>query len=345
MSNLFFKNHSIKFEKAQLHVLFIVVCFTLNACTPDSGTFNEVTQNIEVPPQSEDPDTEAPDSSDSETSDPVDYPNGLSTQTLLHDNLNREFILYIPDVYDGSSPVPVMLNFHGYGGYAENYMEWADMRPVADAENFILVYPQGTLLEGDPHWNASELGGDNKSDADDMGFTIALIASLAANLNIDTDRIYACGYSNGAFISYALACYRSDLIAAIGSVSGTMLEGTPEDCSPAHPTAMINLHGTSDDVVPYNGSGAYTPIADVMNYWAQANNIDGNPQINTTSSNGLTIEHYSYPTGNNDVSIAHYKIIGGDHVWFNINVNGANTGQLIWDFVSQYNKNGLIPQQ
>lgn len=147
------------------------------------------------------------------------------------------------------------------------------------------------------------------------------------------------------FFAYALACYRSDLIAAIGSVSGTMLEGSTEDCAPSHPTAMINLHGTSDGVVPYDGSLGYTSISDVMDYWAQANSIVGAPVVNSANSNGQTIEQYSYPTGTNDVSIIHYKIIGGDHVWFDISYNGANTNQLIWNFVSQYNKNGLIPQQ
>ena len=63
-------------------------------------------------------------------------------------------IIYVPDSYDETSEVPLMLNFHGYGGTANQQLKFADMRPLADMENFILVYPQGTLLDGDPHWNA-----------------------------------------------------------------------------------------------------------------------------------------------------------------------------------------------
>ena len=91
---------------------------------------------------------------------------GQFSLSLNHNDVERTFIMYVPDSYDGSEAVPVFFNFHGYGGTSEGQMEWADMRPVADSGNFILVYPQGTDLEGSPHWNTSEIGGDNKSTAD-----------------------------------------------------------------------------------------------------------------------------------------------------------------------------------
>ena len=74
-------------------------------------------------------------------------------RTLVHDGMTREYVLYVPDSYDGTSEVPLMLNFHGYGGVASQYLEYADMRPLADTDVFVLVYPQGALLDGDPHWN------------------------------------------------------------------------------------------------------------------------------------------------------------------------------------------------
>ena len=93
------------------------------------------------------------------------------------------------------------------------------MRSLADSENFILVYPQGTLLDGNPHWNAGLESDTNKSDADDFGFVEALIGEISSNYRIDPARVYSCGYSNGAFFTYALACYHSNKIAAIGSVA------------------------------------------------------------------------------------------------------------------------------
>ena len=91
---------------------------------------------------------------------------GLFIQTLFHGGITREYIIYVPGSYDEASKVPLMLNFHGYGGIANQYLKYADMRPLADIENFILVYPQGTLLNGDPHWNSGLESDANKSDAD-----------------------------------------------------------------------------------------------------------------------------------------------------------------------------------
>lgn len=264
-----------------------------------------------------------------------------NAQTITHNNEIREFILHIPNSYNGSVKYPVMLNFHGYGGSASDHMQAADMRSLADNENFILVYPQGTCLDGAPHWNASLSGPGNKSNADDLGFIDALINHLNSNYNIDLERVYACGYSNGGMFSYALACYNSNLIAAIGSVSGTMIEGTPLDCSPTHPTAMINIHGTSDNVLPYNGTTGYESIQSVIDYWVNYNNADANPTFDSFNDNGTNIEHYLYANGDSSSRIEHYKVIGGDHVWFDMNYQGMNTNDLIWNFVSQYDINGL----
>ena len=276
---------------------------------------------------------------------PIDASNtnttGLFTQTLSHDGVTREYVIYVPDSYDGTSAVPLMLNFHGYGGIADQYLKYADMRPLADMENFILVYPQGTLLDGDPHWNSGLESDSNKSDADDFGFVEALIDEIAANYNIDLARVYSCGYSNGAFFTYALACYHSDKIAAIGSVAGTMMEETHDNCSPSHPTAMINIHGTADKSVPYSGTEGLSSIDEVLAYWVGFNNTSTTPIVNSMDDSGTTIEHYSYTDGDNNISVEHYRVIDGGHVWFDISYDGANTSRLIWDFVSRYDVNGL----
>ena len=144
--------------------------------------------------------------------------NSNNYQTLSHGGITRRYILYVPNSYDETSEVPLMLNFHGYGGSARSHLKYTDMRPLADTEAFILVYPQGALLDGTPHWNAGLPSSENKSNIDDFGFVVALIDEISSRYNIDSKRVYACGYSNGAFFSYALACYHGDKIAAIGSV-------------------------------------------------------------------------------------------------------------------------------
>ena len=258
-------------------------------------------------------------------------------QTIIHEGVNREYVLYVPDSYDGSFSVPVVLNFHGFSGDAYQYMNEADMRILSESENFILIYPQGLDLEGEPHWNACPNGGDNKSDVDDFGFIETLIEEIYSNYNIDLERIYAVGYSNGGMMAYGLANHKSELIAAVASVSGAMLDCTGPT---SHPMPVIHLHGTNDFDLPYNGNNYYNSVQNTLDYWINFNNTNKEPIVNFDNSGEIEIEHYVYDNGNNSVSVEHYKYIGGYHIWFMSTFQGQNTSELVWDFLSRYDING-----
>jgi polyhydroxybutyrate depolymerase len=261
-----------------------------------------------------------------------------SAQSIVHNGVNREYVLYIPNSYDGTSSVPLMLNFHGFGGSASDYMQEADMRSLAEADTFILIYPQGSCLDGLSHWNACPLGGDNKSDADDFSFVEAIINEISSQYNVDMERIYAAGYSNGGMMAYGLANYKSNLVAAVASVSGVMLECTG---STSHPMPVVHLHGTSDGVLPYNGSSDWNSAQSTLDYWINFNNTITTPTVSIDNSGGMSIEHYVYDQGDSSVSVEHYKFIGGDHVWFSATYQDQNTSELVWNFVSRYDINGL----
>ena len=261
-----------------------------------------------------------------------------NAQTLVHDGMNREYILYVPNSYDGTSAVPLLFNFHGFGGSASEFINDADMRAEAEANSFILVYPQGSCLNGASHWNPCSIDGDNKSSADDLGFVEALVNEVSSQYTIDLERIYAAGYSNGGMMAYGLANYKSNLIAAVASVSGSML-----DClgNTSHPIPVVHLHGTSDGVIPYDGSNDWNSVQSTLDYWTSFNNTISTPTINVDTTGGMTIEHYVYGQGDNSVSVEHYKYIGGDHVWFNEPYQGQNASNLVWSFMSKYDINGL----
>ena len=267
-------------------------------------------------------------------------PDDLSSdfQTIIHQGVNREYVLYVPDSYDSSFSVPVVLNFHGFSGDAYQYMNEADMRRLAEAETFILIYPQGLDLDGEPHWNACPNGGDNKSDVDDFGFIETLVKEVSSNYNIDLERIYAVGYSNGGMMAYGLANHKSELIAAVASVSGAMLDCTGPT---SHPMPVIHLHGTDDFDLPYNGNNYYNSVQNTLDYWTNFNNTNSEPIVNFDNSGEIEIEHYIYNKGNNSVSVEHYKYIGGDHLWFMSSFQGQNTSELVWNFLSRYDINGL----
>ena len=262
--------------------------------------------------------------------------------TILHNGITREYILYVPEIYSDNVSVPLLLNFHGGGGTATGQMYVADMRPIADTANFILVYQQGLELDsgGSTHWN-SMLGSDsNKSSVDDFGFIAALIGDLLLTYNIDSTRLYATGFSNGADMSFTLGCYLQNKIAAVAPVSGLMLNNPNSNCSLSIPTGVMIVHGTSDSSRPIGGiEGYYASINETIEFWASQNGMLLNPSVTNYTSDGLTIELRSYPDQENTIYMEYYKVINGNHIWLDIEINGMSTNQVIWNFLSRFSFN------
>lgn len=271
---------------------------------------------------------------------PEDGEPGLYRLSLEHDGLTRTAVVVAPGSLDASAPAPLFLNFHGFGGTAEDHLLEADLRDLAERDGVLLAYPQGSLLDGDPHWNASPPGPDNKSEADDLGFTRKLVQAIGESYALDTERVYAAGYSNGGMFAFALACQESDLVAAVGSISGTMLDGTEEDCRPAHPTAVITLHGTEDGVLPYEGGAGHMGAEDIVAWWAAHNDTDTEPTTRSETDGGLTIEEERYAGGSGGAEVAHYRYVGGGHVWFEAGLGGDSASAMVWDFLTAFDVGG-----
>lgn len=272
---------------------------------------------------------------------------GTCYRRITLDKIERDYILYAPESYDGSRPVPLVLNFHGYTQSASYQMSFGDMRSIADTVTFILVYPQGSLLDGKAHWNVGSI--PQGSNADDVGFTEAILNDITNDYNIDKTRIYACGYSNGGCFSFELACHLSDRIAAIGSVSGTMTDRMIETYKTSHPMPVVTINGSADNMVKYDGTAPVSVLSqrEVLEFWIDFNNTDVTPVITKMAdvepNDASRVELYEYQNGDNGVSVAHYKVISGGHDWpgktGNMDIDASN---IIWNFVSKYDINGLI---
>lgn len=272
------------------------------------------------------------------------------TTQIMHDNLEREFIIYVPASYDGNTPVPLVFNFHGYTSNATEQMVYGDFRGIADTANFIILHPEGELLNGVTHFNVG--GWTTASTVDDVGFTEAMIDYMSTEYNIDLDRVYSTGMSNGGFMSFLLACQLSDKIAAVASVTGSMTPETFNPCNPQHPTPVLQVHGTVDATVPYDGASFTKPINDVLAYWVNFNNITSQPTTtqlpNISVIDMSTVDHIVYEGGDNGATVEHYKVNGGGHTWPGtvFAFPGTNldfsASQQIWRFFSQYDINGKI---
>lgn len=270
--------------------------------------------------------------------------------SIIHDGIQRDYILYIPAIYDGGTEVPLVFNFHGFGSNANEQMLYGDFRDIADSEGFLLVHPEGTFFNGNQHWNVG--GFTIGSTVDDVGFTEALIEELAGLYTINLDRVYATGMSNGCYMSFLLACQLSEKIAAVASVTGSMTPETFDACSPQHPTPILQIHGTNDEIVPYNGASWSRSIEDVMTYWVNYNNCDEPPSTTVfpdiDPTDGSTVEHIVYQNGDNNVTTEHMKVLGGRHTWPGAAYNFPGTNQdisasmEIWEFFSRFDINGTL---
>jgi polyhydroxybutyrate depolymerase len=268
--------------------------------------------------------------------------SGMFRLSFEHDAVQREAIVYVPTSYAVGEGTALVMNFHGFGGTGETHLQWTDMRELAERDGAIVVYPTGTESEGSTHWNCSLPSEDNKSTADDFGFVEVLIGTIAASYDLDEDRVYAVGYSNGGMMAFGLACFRSDLVAAVGAVSGAMLDDAAAGCETTHPTSIITLHGTADSVLSYEGGGGAIPAEDVIDLWVGLNQTDPEPVTGEDTSGGATIQHLAHEGGTGGAAVHHYRYLDGDHVWFEDSYQGADASSLVWDFLNRFDRDGAL---
>lgn len=273
---------------------------------------------------------------------------GTLSLSLNHKGLNRSYVLYVPEGYDGSEEVPLVFNFHGYTSNATEQMQYGDFRDIAKREGFIIAHPEGLELNGSTHWNVG--GWTLGSTADDIGYTEAMIQQISTDYNIDQKRIYSTGMSNGGFFSFELACQLSHKIAAIASVTGSMTPETLADCDPSKPVPILQFHGTNDVVVPYAGTTWTEHIDNVIDYWVTANELEN---ISTTTlihdideTDSSTLERFQYGDESDASTVIHYKVIGGSHTWPGTSIRSSgtnydvNASELIWAFFDSYDLEG-----
>ena len=274
-------------------------------------------------------------------------------RSIMHDGIARSYRLYVPSIYDGTEPVPIVFNLHGYTSNANQQEFYGDFRPISDTANFILVHPDGTEdATGTTFWNAF---GSPTETVDDVGFISALIDTLAANYNVDLNRIYSTGMSNGGFMSYHLACTLSERITAIASVTGAMIDPAFLSCDPVHPTPAMQIHGTADPTVPYNGSTGVLGAFESAEYWVAFNNCNPTPVETAVPDVDMTdmctADHFVYSGGDAGSSVEFYRVNGGAHTWPGTNPFFSTLGVTnqdfsasveIWRFFSQYRLNELV---
>ncbi len=272
-------------------------------------------------------------------------PAGDSEHTLMVAGLERSYVLHIPPAYDPSQPAALVLAFHGITLNAGEMMRISGFNAQSDAAGFIVVYPNASGEQ--MSWNGGGCCGEAaRNNVDDVGFVRAVIADLSTFLDIDPKRIYATGFSNGAILTYRLACEMAEQIAAIGPVSATQALEDMQACRPARPVPVIHFHGTDDEPNPYDGgvtpgSVQFISVNDQISFWVVANGCPLEAQQTVSRS----IIHDIYSPCQGGASVELYTITGGKHAWPGGEAVSLRMGQptteisatqLMWQFFTDH---------
>lgn len=246
--------------------------------------------------------------------------------SIVSGGVSRTYRLQVPASYDGATPVPLVLNFHGYtqnASYQENASGFASL---VDKVGFILVHPQG--LGRPPAWNAGGAFAALVPLRDDVAFVSDLIDHLGTKYCIDPARVLATGFSNGGGLADLLGCKLADRVTAIAPVSGG-LPRRSEECRPSARVAVVAVHGDADGLTPYEGdsTGLFQPVPGWLAEWAKRNGCKGEPSRRLVEDYVLKIAYHHCPKGG---AVRLYRVLDGGHEWF----DGAT--QWIWNFFASY---------
>ena len=249
---------------------------------------------------------------------------------LTHNNATRDYWVDYPE--NATEDTPLIIAMHGRNQFLVTFIPQSQMSNFANPQNVAVVYPQGLNFWGVPAWNTGVWW--SNSVYDDVGYIDALIDSVSSNFAIDSNRIYACGFSNGGFMAYDLACELPDRIVAFGSVSGNFMMNSNQDCTNEREIPIMHIHGTSDLIVNY-----YPPTIDfsmasleAMEWWSIENDLTEqtiealNDNVNIYTNSSLT----------SNTKFIHFQVVSGGHEWFNYDW-GFHASEELLNFFLQYN--------
>lgn len=234
------------------------------------------------------------------------HPAGLAAYTVESGGRERRYFLYVPSGYDGASPRPLVLDFHGSGSHPRQQLAIDGMARHADAQGFLVLLPEAAapFPPGGHTWNAPP----DPRLPDDVRFAEDALADAARRVCVDAARVYATGFSGGARLASELACARPERIAALGAVAGLR---APPGCGPV---PVIAFHGTADRVNPYAGGGpAYWGygVDEAVRRWARANGCAA-ARPDAARGAAVTARRYAPCDG---AELTFYRVDGGGHTW------------------------------
>ncbi len=210
-------------------------------------------------------------------------PPGDTTHSVSVSGTMRSYVLHVPPTYDGTRPMPLVVDFHGVGGSGVSEAGSSPYPGRLDAEGVVMAFPDGLRGPAGTAWN---VGPCCVADVDDVAFARAVVADVKALTCVDEARVYAVGVLTGGGMAHYLGCHAADVFAAVAPAAFDLLEENVDDCSPPRPVTVVSFRGTGNSRVPYEGG--YSSLVPGMpvtflgargsfEEWARINGCTGEP--------------------------------------------------------------------
>jgi polyhydroxybutyrate depolymerase len=289
---------------------------------------------------------------------------GQEKVTIASGGVERWYLRHVPPAHDGTMPVPVIVDLHGYSEGAEVHAMVSGLGQYGDEQGFVTLTPHGQGQGPVPLWDTTPGGPDQV-------FLEAMLDDVEASLCVDTTRVFVTGLSNGAMMTSTLACALSDRFAAAAPVAGVT---EVADCNPDRAVPVVAFHGTDDGFLAYDGGlgpqvaslpspdgrGTLGDVADqpdgpseargpsvpeVVADWAERNGCDDTAPEEQAVADEVTLLAFACPAG---AEAELYRVEGGGHSWpgsellANVeSVVGHTTmsisaNEVMWEFFEQH---------
>ena len=233
----------------------------------------------------------------------------------------RSYLVHVPATVDLGLAVPLLIAFHGIPGNALFMRHMSDLDAVAAAQGLVVAYPEASRT-GDWNHSCPDCSGAGALEQDDVELTERIIEKTALDLQIDLERVYVAGFSQGALMTFRVACELAHRVAAAATVAATILEWQATRCAPARAMPIALIHGTDDAEFPPEGRGGglirSLPVDETVAHWVGTNACGTTPTTEAlpdVEADGTTVERHTYGGCAQEASVVFFRVDGGGHTW------------------------------
>jgi polyhydroxybutyrate depolymerase len=281
----------------------------------------------------------------------------LSKRILEVGGVERVYYYHKPSNRPAGA-LPLVMVFHGGLGDGVKVSKQTDFNLIADKYGFAVVYPNSI-----DYWNdGRSTTGTSKNDTE---FVLKMIDQLVKTENIDRQRVYATGVSNGGMFTLRLACELSDKIAAYAPVIASFPVSYHDKCAPGRAVPIMMINGTKDKLIQWQGGtihkgakhgagGEVIPVPKTAEFWREHNKCAADPQVtdlpDVDRNDESSVKVVSYSGCAVSSAFEWVQVEGGGHTWpgsqlskpaFAARLVGAvnkdiNASQMIWEFFDKY---------